>query len=412
MGRRSLLKGLKRPKGITFEHGEVGRNFGRFIAYPFERGYGVTVGNTLRRILLSSIQGYAVTAIHVTSYDADQKPHVLASEFDSIPDMVEDTPDFINQLKHLKLSLADDLEEKTILMEVQGPGEITGVSLANDQQVKVLNPELKLATLMEGADLAIEVQIELGRGYVPAERQERYIQVVGTIAVDAMYSPILKARYSVENTRVGQRTDFDKLILEITTDGSVAPEDALAEAAKIAKDQFTIFINFDEEDGGDEDVYDERDELVRSLMETPVEELELSVRSSNCLRNANIRTIGDLVARTEEEIAKTRNFGKKSLDEIKSKLAERNLRLGIGNVDEFKTEFGGEDDGDPSAPETAPSVAPDSVAPEGVAPDSVAPDGVAPDGVAPDGVAPDGATEVDAAPDEAAAAADSGTNEA
>jgi len=402
MGRRSLLKGLKRPKGITFEHGEVGRNFGRFIAYPFERGYGVTVGNTLRRILLSSIQGYAVTAIHVTSYDADQKPHVLSSEFDSIPDMVEDTPDFINQLKHLKLSLADDLDEKTILMEVQGPGEITGLNLANDQQVKVLNPELKLATLMEGADLAIEVQIELGRGYVPAERQERYIQVVGTIAVDAMYSPILKARYSVENTRVGQRTDFDKLILEITTDGSVAPEDALAEAAKIAKDQFTIFINFDEDDGGDEDVYDERDELVRSLMETPVEELELSVRSSNCLRNANIRTIGDLVARTEEEIAKTRNFGKKSLDEIKSKLAERNLRLGIGNVDEFKTGFGGEDDGDPSAPEHAP----------GVAPDSVAPDSVVPDSAVPDSAAPDGATEMDAAPEEAAAAADSGTNEA
>ena len=301
--------------------------------------------------------------------------------------MVEDTPDFINQLKHLKLSLADDLEEKTILMEVQGPGEITGVNLANDQQVRVLNPELKLATLMEGANLAIEVQIELGRGYVPAERQERYIQVVGTIAVDAMYSPILKARYSVENTRVGQRTDFDKLILEITTDGSVAPEDALAEAAKIAKDQFTIFINFDEEDGSDEDAYDERDELVRSLMETPVEELELSVRSSNCLRNANIRTIGDLVARTEEEIAKTRNFGKKSLDEIKSKLAERNLRLGIGNVEELKTEFGGEDDGDPAAPDHAP-------------------------GVAPDRGAPDGATEMDAAPDEAAAAADSGTNEA
>ena len=397
MGRRSLLKGLKRPKGITFEHGEVGRNFGRFIAYPFERGYGVTVGNTLRRILLSSIQGYAVTAIHVTSYDADQVPHVLSSEFDSIPDMVEDTPDFINQLKHLKLSLDDDLEEKTILMEVQGPGEITGVNLANDQQVTVLNPELKLATLMEGANLAIEVQIELGRGYVPAERQERYIQVVGTIAVDAMYSPILKARYSVENTRVGQRTDFDKLILEITTDGSVAPEDALAEAAKIAKDQFTIFINFDEEDGGDEDAYDERDELVRSLMETPVEELELSVRSSNCLRNANIRTIGDLVARTEEEIAKTRNFGKKSLDEIKSKLAERNLRLGIGNVEELKTEFGGEDDGDPSAPDHASGAAPDSVVPDSVVPDSVA---------------SDGATEMDAAPDEAAAAADSGTNEA
>ena len=343
MGRRSLLKGLKRPKGITFEHGEVGRNYGRFIAYPFERGYGVTVGNTLRRILLSSIQGYAVTAIHVTSYDAEKVPHVLSSEFDSIPNVVEDTPDFINQLKQLKLSLADDLEEKTIVLEVQGSGEITGANLAADHQVQVLNPEIKLATLMEDANLVIEVQIELGRGYLPAERQERYIQVVGTIAVDAMYSPILKAKYSVENTRVGQRTDFDKLILEITTDGSVAPEDALAEAAKIAKDQFTIFINFDEEDGSDEDSYDEHDEMVRSLMQTPVEELELSVRSSNCLRNANIRTIGDLVAKTEEEIAKTRNFGKKSLDEIKSKLAERNLRLGIGDIEELKSEIGGQD---------------------------------------------------------------------
>jgi DNA-directed RNA polymerase subunit alpha len=374
MGRRSLLKGLRRPKGITFEHGEVSRNFGRFIAYPFERGYGVTIGNTLRRILLSSIQGYAVTAIHVTSYDADHVSHVLSSEFDSIPDVVEDTPDFINQLKQLKLSLADDLEEKTVLIEVQGPGVITGASLAADRQVRVLNPGLKLASLMEGANLTIEVQIELGRGYVPAERQERYIQVVGTIAVDAVYSPILKAKYSVENTRVGQRTDFDKLVLEITTDGSVAPENALAEAAKIAKDQFTIFINFDEEDGSDEDAFDERDELVRSLMETPVEELELSVRSSNCLRNANIRTIGDLVARTEDEIAKTRNFGKKSLDEIKSKLAERNLRLGIGTMEELKTEFSGEEATEPAAAahEYGAGMAPDSAAGMGAVPDEAA----------------------------------------
>ena len=393
MGRRSLLKGLRRPKGITFEHGEVSRNFGRFIAYPFERGYGVTIGNTLRRILLSSIQGYAVTAIHVTSYDADQVSHVLSSEFDSIPDVVEDTPDFINQLKLLRLSLADDLEEKTVLIDVQGPGVITGASLAADRQVRVLNPELKLASLMEGANLTIEVQIELGRGYVPAERQERYIQVVGTIAVDAMFSPILKAKYSVENTRVGQRTDFDKLILEITTDGSVAPENALAEAAKIAKDQFTIFINFDEEEGSDEDGFDERDELVRSLMETPVEELELSVRSSNCLRNANIRTIGDLVARTEDEIAKTRNFGKKSLDEIKSKLAERNLRLGIGTIDELKTEFSGQE-----------ATEPDAAAHEYGA-------GMAPDSVAGMDTMPTMPT-VPTVPDEAAAAADSGSNEA
>ena len=345
MPRKSLLKGLKRPKGITFEHDEVDRSFGRFVAYPFERGYGVTVGNTLRRILLSSIQGYAVSAIHVTSYDADGVPRILSSEFDSIPDVVEDTPDVINALKQLKIALSDDLEEKTILVESKGPGELTGAAIAVDQQVTVLNPELKLATLMDGGNLALEIQIELGRGYVPAERHEQYIQVVGTIAVDAIYSPILKAKYSVENTRVGQRTDFDKLILEVTTDGTVTPEDALAEAAKIAKEQFTVFINFDEEEGSEEDTYDEEDERVRALLSTPVKELELSVRSSNCLQNAQIHTIWDLVTKTEEEIKKTRNFGTKSLDEIKSKLAELNLRLGISDYAELKTELKGGGEG-------------------------------------------------------------------
>ena len=345
MPRKSLLKGLKRPKGITFEHDEVDRSFGRFVAYPFERGYGVTVGNTLRRILLSSIQGYAVSAIHVTSYDADGVPRILSSEFDSIPDVVEDTPDVINALKQLKIALTDDLEEKTILVEATGPGALTGAEISVDQQVTVLNPELKLATLMDGGNLALEIQIELGRGYVPAERHEQYIQVVGTIAVDAIYSPILKAKYSVENTRVGQRTDFDKLILEVTTDGTVTPEDALAEAAKIAKEQFTVFINFDEEEGSEEDTYDEEDERVRALLNTPVKELELSVRSSNCLQNAQIHTIWDLVTKTEEEIKKTRNFGTKSLDEIKSKLAELNLRLGISDYAELKTELSGEGDG-------------------------------------------------------------------
>lgn len=345
MPRKSLLKGLKRPKGITFEHDEVDRSFGRFVAYPFERGYGVTVGNTLRRILLSSIQGYAVSAIHVTTYDADGVPRILASEFDSIPDVVEDTPDVINALKQLKIALTDDLEEKTILVEAKGPGALTGAEISADQQVTVLNPELKLATLMDGGNLALEIQIELGRGYVPAERHEQYIQVVGTIAVDAIYSPILKAKYSVENTRVGQRTDFDKLILEVTTDGTVTPEDALAEAAKIAKEQFTVFINFDEEEGSEEDTYDEEDERVRALLNTPVKELELSVRSSNCLQNAQIHTIWDLVTKTEEEIKKTRNFGTKSLDEIKSKLAELNLRLGISDYAELKTELSGEGEG-------------------------------------------------------------------
>ena len=370
MPRKSLLKGLKRPKGITFEHDKVDRSFGRFVAYPFERGYGVTVGNTLRRILLSSIQGYAVSAIHVTSYDSDGVPRVLSSEFDSIPDVVEDTPDFINALKQLKIALTDDLEEKTILVEAKGPGALTGADIAVDYQVTVRNPELKLATLMEGGNLALEIQIELGRGYVPAERHEQYIQVVGAIAIDAIYSPILKAKYAIENTRVGQRTDFDKLILEVTTDGTLTPEDALAAAAKIAKEQFTVFINFDEEEGREEDSYDEEDERVRALLNTPVKELELSVRSSNCLQNAQIHTIWDLVKKTEDEIKKTRNFGTKSLDEIKSKLAELNLRLGISDYAELKTELRGEGGGD-AAVDADGSGSNDTVAGQAAAADMV-----------------------------------------
>ena len=340
MARKNLLKGMKRPKGITFEPSEVDANFGRFVAYPFERGYGVTIGNTLRRILLSSIQGYAVSAIRVTSYDEEGTPHVLSSEFDTIPLVVEDSPDFINSLKQVKVALDGEIEEKTIMVEVKGPGELTAGDLGEDPQVTVLNPELKLATLMEGANLAIEVQIDLGRGYMPAERNEKYIEVVGTIPVDAIYSPILKVKYGVENTRVGHRTDYDKLVLDLNTDGTVAPDDALAEASKIAKDHFSIFINFDEDDGVDEEV-DELDGRLRSLLDTPVEELELTVRSSNCLRNANIRTIGDLVVKTEEEIAKTRNFGKKSLDEIKAKLDERGLRLGVTDFTQLRADIDG-----------------------------------------------------------------------
>ena len=328
MARKNLLKGFKRPKGITFEHGEQESNYGKFIAYPFERGYGATIGNSLRRILLSSIQGYAVTAVRVTSYDKDGNAHVITSEFEAIPAVVEDTPEFISNLKSLQLSLPEDIEEKTILIEVKGAGKLTGAELEKDGVV-VTNKDLQLCTLMENADLEIEIQIDLGRGYVPSELNEKYIDVVGTIPVDSIFSPIKKVRYEVENTRVGQRSDYDKLILEIWTDGTISPEDALAESAKIAKDHFTIFINFDEDDVVGDDEVDEEEERIKTLLDTPVEELELSVRSSNCLKNANIKTIGDLTRRTEEDIAKTRNFGKKSLMEIKEKLKEWNLSLGM-----------------------------------------------------------------------------------
>jgi DNA-directed RNA polymerase subunit alpha len=335
MARKNLLKGFKRPKGITFEHSEVSPNYGKFVAHPFERGYGHTVGNTLRRVLLSSIQGYAVSAIRVTSYDSEGNQHVLSSEYESIPEVMEDTPDVINNIKQLQLKTTDDAEQATIVAELKGPGAVTGASFEHDN-VEVINKDQHIMTLMENAHLEIEVQVDLGRGYVPAELNEKYVEIIGTIPMDAIFSPIRRVKYDVENTRVGQRTDYDKLVFEVWTDGTIKPEDAVAEAAKIAKDHFTIFINFDEDEIlRDEDI-DEEEERIRKLLETPVEELELSVRSSNCLKNANIRSIGDLTSRTEEDIAKTRNFGKKSLQEIKEKLAEWNLSLGMTDYSQLR----------------------------------------------------------------------------
>ena len=336
MARKNLLKGFKRPKGITFEHSEVNPSYGKFIAYPFERGYGTTVGNTLRRVLLSSIQGYAVTAVRITTYDTEGTAHVLSSEYESIPNVVEDTPDILNRLKQLEIELPEDAEQKTLVIEAKGKSVVTGAKLEVDDSIKIKNKDLEIMTLMADANVEIEMQIDLGRGYVPAEMNEKYIEVIGTIPIDAIFSPIRRVKYDVQNTRVGQRTDYDKLIFEVWTDGTVKPEDALAEAAKLAKDHFTIFVNFDEDNiVGDDDV-DEEEERIRQLLETPVEELELSVRSSNCLKNANIRSIGDLTARTEEDIAKTRNFGKKSLQEIKEKLNEWNLSLGMTDYSQLR----------------------------------------------------------------------------
>jgi DNA-directed RNA polymerase subunit alpha len=336
MARKNLLKGFKRPKGITFEHSDVKPDYGKFVAYPFERGYGTTIGNSLRRILLSSIQGYAVSAIRITSYDKDGTAHVLSSEYEAIPHVVEDTSDFINTLKQLHIKLPEEVEQKTIFLELKGESELTGQSLEVDSEIEVLNKDLHLISLMKEAHIEIELQVDLGRGYVPAEINEKYIDIAGTIPIDAVYSPIKRVVYGTENTRVGDRTDFDKLTLEVWTDGSIRPEDSVAEAAKIAKDHFTIFINFDEESIVTEDEVDEETARVKAILDTPVEELELSVRSSNCLKNASIRTIGDLTSKTEDEIAKTRNFGKKSLLEIKEKLKEWNLSLGMTDYSSLK----------------------------------------------------------------------------
>ncbi|MDL2229770.1 DNA-directed RNA polymerase subunit alpha [Treponema sp. OttesenSCG-928-L16] len=336
MARKNLLKGFKRPKGITFEHGELKPDYGKFTAAPFEPGFGTTVGNTLRRVLLSSIQGYAITAVKITSYDADGVPHNVSSEFETIPNIVEDTLEVINNIKQIRLRLPEDVEQDILLYEWNGKGEIKSDDFERTGQVEVLSTGRHIMTLMDNARLEFEIQIDLGRGYVPSEVNERYVDVIGTIPMDAIFSPVKKVKFAVEPTRVGQRSDYDKLVMEIWTDGTVKPDDALAEAAKVAKDHFSVFINFDENNLGSEEDLDEDDERIRQILNTPVEELELSVRSSNCLKNANIKTIGELTRKTEDDIAKTRNFGKKSLQEIKEKLKEWNLGIGITDMNVLK----------------------------------------------------------------------------
>jgi len=336
MARKNLLRGFKRPKGITFEHSELKQNYGKFTAAPFEPGFGTTVGNTLRRVLLSSIQGYAITAVKITSYDERGVAHMVSSEFENIPNIVEDTLEVINNLKQIRLKLPNDMESDTLLYEWSGKCEIKSNDFTRPGQVEVLSHGHHIMTLMDNAKIDFEVQIDLGRGYVPSEQSERYVDVIGTIPLDAIFSPVKKVKYTVVPTRVVQRNDYDKLELEIWTDGTIKPDDALAEAAKISKDHFSVFINFDENNLGSDDDFDEDDERIRQILNTPVEELELSVRSSNCLKNANIKTIGELTRKTEEDIAKTRNFGKKSLQEIKEKLKEWNLCLGITDLNVLK----------------------------------------------------------------------------
>ena len=327
MARRNLLRGLKKPHEVYFETEDSRSNYGRFIVYPFEHGYGSTIGNSLRRILLSSIQGYAISAIRITHHDAEGIAKTVSSEFDVVPGMVEDTLTLIANLKKLHISLRNDEEPRTIVIRVQDDGQLAGADFAVEEGIRVHNPQHHLATFMPGTDLEIEAQIEFGRGYRSAEKQ--FIEIIGTIVLDCNFSPIEWVRFRVEPTRVGQRSDYDKLILEVETDGTIKPTDAVAEAAKLAKEQYTVFINFDESLILAEEEIGEDELKVRKLLEKSVDELELSVRSSNCLRNAEIQTVGELISWTEEDIAKTRNFGKKSLQEIKDKLSSWGLEFGM-----------------------------------------------------------------------------------
>lgn len=335
MARKNLMKGFKKPRSISMEHSKVEANYGKFTAYPFERGFGTTIGNTLRRVLLSSIQGYAITAVWFTYYD-EAGSHTITSEFEAIPGVKQDICEIIARLKKLRVTMPEEVESTTITIECKGEGTITGADFEKDR-VEVINKDLEIFDMMGDANIDMVVQIDFNRGYVPAEISQNYVEVIGTIPIDAIFSPVTRVKYSIEPTRVGQRNDYDKLNLEIWTDGTISPENALAEAAKIAKDHFSIFINFDESLVSNADEVDEEEENIRKILNTSVEELELTVRSSNCLKNANIRTIGDLTKMTEEEIAKTRNFGKKSLSEIKDKLKEWNLGLGMTDYSVLKT---------------------------------------------------------------------------
>lgn len=328
MARKNLLKGIKKPDKITIEKDLLDANTTVFYAYPFERGFGTTIGNSLRRILLSSIQGYAVSGIRVTSLADSGEQHLIASEFEMIPGVVEDTPQVIAALKKLRFKLDESEEQKTIAVEFRGEKKVTGADFIQGN-VEVLNPDLEIMSLMKDAAFEMELNIDFGRGYIPSDVNAKYVDVLGTIPVDALYSPVKKVSMDIQNCRVGDRNDYDKLVLTVKTDGTISPEDAVAEAAKIAKEQFSSFINFDEGSINDPDKIDEHELRIQRLLDTKVEELELSVRSSNCLKNAHIKTIGELTRKSEDEIARTRNFGKKSLQEIRDKLKSWGLSFGM-----------------------------------------------------------------------------------
>ncbi|HDI78426.1 MAG TPA: DNA-directed RNA polymerase subunit alpha [Desulfobacteraceae bacterium] len=316
---------LIRPKKIQIEEKTHTDTYGKFIVEPLERGFGITIGNSLRRIILSSIQGAAIVSVKIDG---------VLHEFSTIPGVLEDVTEIILNLKEVRFKLIDG-EETTVRLSKEGEGEVKAGDIETGDSVIVLNPDHHIATLSPEGRLHMEMVIKMGKGYVPAEKNKDKDHEIGVIPVDALFSPIKKVNYIVTNTRVGQIADYDKLILEVWTDGSVLPEDALAYAAKILKEQMNPFINFEEEPEPEEMEEEEKEvDLLFENLFRPVSELELSVRSANCLKNANITLIGELVQRTEAEMLKTKNFGRKSLSEIKNILAEIGLSLGM-NLDEL-----------------------------------------------------------------------------
>ena len=312
---RDLIK----PRRMEIDPESLSQTYAKFVAEPLERGFGTTLGNSLRRVLLSSLQGAAITSVKIEGVE---------HEFTTVPEVTEDVTDIVLNLKEVLLRMHTN-EQKTLRIEVEGPKEVKAGDIIADDQVEILNPGHHICTLSEGGKLRLEMTCRRGRGYVPAVNNKNPGDPIGTIPIDALFSPIRKVNYQVTNARVGQVTDYDKLSLEVWTDGSVTPQDAVAYAAKIIKEQLTVFINFDEtEEPVIAEAPKEEAKLNENLFRS-VDELELSVRSANCLQQANIKTIGDLVQRTEAEMLKTKNFGRKSLKEIKEILAEMGLSLGM-----------------------------------------------------------------------------------
>jgi len=318
---RDLIK----PKKVQFETESLTKYYGKFYAEPFERGFGTTLGNSLRRILLSSLQGAAITSVKIKG---------VLHEFSAVPGVTEDVTDIILNLKGVKLKVHGN-ESRVVRIICKGEGVVTAGSILADANVEILNPDHHIATCSKDANLEMEMVVKVGRGYVPADRNRDDNDSVGTIPIDSIFSPIQKVNFTVTHARVGQITDYDKLTLEIWTDGSVNPDDALAFSAKILKEQLSIFINFDEESESFTEIEaEEETEKINENLYRTVEELELSVRSANCLKNAGIKLIGELVSRSESEMLKTQNFGRKSLNEIKDILGEMGLTLGM-KLDSF-----------------------------------------------------------------------------
>ena len=294
------------------------RSVGRFVVEHLERGFGTTLGNSMRRVLLSSLPGYAITSVKIDG---------VQHEFTTIPHVKEDVTEIVLNLKNVILKIHDE-EAKTLYIKAKGEGEITAGDIEHDGGVEILNPELHLAYLDEGADVVMELTADNGRGYVPCDRNKQIMELpIGTIAIDSIYTPVLKVNYTVENTRVGQQTDFDKLILDVETDGTIPADEAVSLAAKILNEHLNLFVDLSEEMGNAEIMVEKDDDGKEKVLEMTIEELDLSVRSFNCLKRAGINTVGDLIGKSEDDMMKVRNLGRKSLDEVIGKLASLGFKL-------------------------------------------------------------------------------------